>query len=121
MIIRRDMKHAKRARAALRSIPAKELVGMCEKAADIFVNDELPMGDDLQGPEHYVRCQSATTGLPEPGPRLQDVLDTSVPFTVTVHEGFDYWLAADTEVTPDVAASLEEANSTVIPTVTSVR
>jgi len=65
MLIRRDMKHAKRARAALRSIPPKELVAMCEKAADIFVNDELPMGDDLQGPQHFVRCQSATTGLPE--------------------------------------------------------
>ena len=58
-----------------------------------------------------------TTALPEPGPRLQDVLDLSVPFEVTVHDGFDFWLAADTEVTPDVAASLEEANATVLPTV----
>ncbi|WP_298458676.1 DUF5926 family protein [uncultured Cellulomonas sp.] len=58
-----------------------------------------------------------TTALPEPGPRLQDVLDLTVPFDVTVHEGFDYWLAADTEVTPEVRASLEEADSTIIPTV----
>ena len=58
-----------------------------------------------------------TTGLPEPGPRLQDVLDLSVPFEVTVHDGFEYWLAPDTEVTPEVSASLEEANSTVLPTV----
>ncbi len=58
-----------------------------------------------------------TTGLPTPGPRLQDVLDPSVPFRVTVHEGFDYWLASDTEVTPEVTASLEEANETVMPTV----
>ncbi|WNB85506.1 DUF5926 family protein [Cellulomonas sp. ATA003] len=58
-----------------------------------------------------------TTALPEPGPRLQDILDPTVPFDVTVHDGFDYWLAPDTEVTPDVTASLEEANSTVIPTV----
>ncbi len=65
MIVRRDMKHASRARAALRSIPANDLVAMCEKAADIFVNDELPMGDDMQSPEHFVTCQSATTGLPE--------------------------------------------------------
>jgi hypothetical protein len=58
-----------------------------------------------------------TSGLPAPGPRLQDVLDPSVPFEVTVHDGFDYWLAADTEVTPEVTASLEEANATVMPTV----
>jgi hypothetical protein len=58
-----------------------------------------------------------TSGLPVPGPRLQDVLDLSVPFEVTVHDGFDYWLAPDTEVTPEVTASLEEANATVMPTV----
>ena len=58
-----------------------------------------------------------TTALPEPGPRLQDVLDLSVPFEVTVHEGFDYWLAADTEVTPDIRASLDEADASMIPTV----
>ncbi len=58
-----------------------------------------------------------TSGLPAPGPRLQDVLDPSVPFEVTVHDGFDYWLAPDTEVTPEVTASLEEANGTVMPTV----
>jgi hypothetical protein len=58
-----------------------------------------------------------TTALPEPGPRLQDVLDLSVPFEVTVHDGFGYWLAPDTEVTPEVAASLEEADATVLPTV----
>jgi hypothetical protein len=45
------------------------------------------------------------------------VLDPSVPFEVTVHDGFDYWLAPDTEVTPEVTASLEEANGTVMPTV----
>ena len=58
-----------------------------------------------------------STGLPEPGPRLQDVLDLSVPFEVEVHDGFDYWLAPDTDVTPEISASLEEANATVLPTV----
>ena len=58
-----------------------------------------------------------TSALPEPGPRLQEVLDPTVPFEVTVHEGFDYWLADGTEVTAEVRASLEEANQTVIPTV----
>jgi len=53
---------------------------------------------------------------PGPGPRLQDVLDLTMPFEVTVHEGFDYWLAPDAEVTDDVRASLEQANETIIPT-----
>ena len=46
MLIRRDMKHAKRARAALRSIPAKQLVAMCEKAADIFL--QVRPGKDFE-------------------------------------------------------------------------
>ena len=45
-----------------------------------------------------------TIGLPEPGPRLQDVLDLSVPFEVTVQDSFAYWLAPDTERTPDLQA-----------------
>ena len=65
MLIRRDRKYAGRAREALRSIPAKELVAMCERAADIFVKDTLPLGDGEQTPAEFVRCQSATTGLPE--------------------------------------------------------
>lgn len=55
--------------------------------------------------------------LPGPGPRLQDVLDLSVPFDVTVHDGFDYWVDPGTEITPDVRASLEEAAGSLVPTV----
>jgi len=58
-----------------------------------------------------------TASLAEPGPRLQDVLDLSLGFEVTVHDGFDYWLAPDAEVTADVRASLDQANATIIPTV----
>ena len=57
-----------------------------------------------------------TTAAPGPGPRLQDVLDLTTPFEVTVHDGFDYWLAADAEVTDDVRASLEQANESITPT-----
>lgn len=55
--------------------------------------------------------------LPGPGPRLQDVLDPDVPFAVTVHEDFSYWMDPDTEITDDVRASLDEASSAMIPTV----
>lgn len=57
-----------------------------------------------------------TTAAPGPGPRLQDVLDLTLPFEVTVHAGFDYWLAPDAEVTDEVRASLEQANESIIPT-----
>jgi len=57
------------------------------------------------------------TGLPEAGPRLQDVLDLSVPFDVTVHDSFSYWLAPDVERTDDLAAAIEEADSGIIDTV----
>ncbi|WP_456824056.1 DUF5926 family protein [Cellulomonas sp. P5_E12] len=58
-----------------------------------------------------------TIGLPEPGPRLQDVLDLSVPFDVTVQDSFAYWLAPDTERTPDLQAAIEEADAGIIDTV----
>ncbi|WP_265521658.1 DUF5926 family protein [Oerskovia flava] len=55
--------------------------------------------------------------LPGAGPRLQDVLDVEVPFEVTVHEDFAYWLDPSTEVTPDIQASLDQAAETMVPTV----
>jgi hypothetical protein len=51
------------------------------------------------------------------GPRLQDLLDTSAPLTVSVHEGFDFWVEGQDELEPAVRASLESANAAVIPTV----
>jgi hypothetical protein len=50
-------------------------------------------------------------------PRLQDVLDTSVPFEVTVHEGYDYWMDSSAEITDEVRAGLEEAAEQSVPTV----
>jgi hypothetical protein len=47
---------------------------------------------------------------------LREVLDPSVPFEVTVHDGFDFWLGPDTEVTADVRESMEQANAAVVPT-----
>jgi len=55
------------------------------------------------------------TGLPGPGPRLQDLLDDA-PIEVTVHEGFDYWLEGEDDPTGETAATLERANASVVPT-----
>ncbi len=48
-------------------------------------------------------------------PRLQDLLDSSADFEVTVHEGFDFWVG-DSELDDEGKASLERANESVIPT-----
>jgi hypothetical protein len=53
--------------------------------------------------------------LPGPGPRLQDLVDPASPLRVTVHEGFDFWLDPEQEVTSEVTASMEQANAAVIP------
>ena len=58
------------------------------------------------------------TTIPNPtadSPRLQDILDTSAPFDVTVHEGFDFWVG-DNELDDEGQQSLERANESVIPT-----
>ncbi len=38
---------------------------MVKKAADLYMEAELPLGDGTQGPADFVKYQSATTGLPE--------------------------------------------------------
>ncbi|MEO3972851.1 DUF5926 family protein [Streptomyces sp. CAU 1734] len=52
------------------------------------------------------------------GPRLQDLLDPDAAFEPEVHSGFEFWVPETAEnSTPEVAASLERANSAAIPTV----
>ncbi|WP_028660139.1 DUF5926 family protein [Nocardioides insulae] len=53
-------------------------------------------------------------GEPGPGPRLQDLIaDESL--SVTVHEGFDWWLA-DVDDVEGADAMLEQANEAAVPT-----
>lgn len=49
-------------------------------------------------------------------PRLQDVLDRTAPFEVTVHEGFDFWVPDTGELDEAGQQSLEQANAAAIPT-----
>jgi acyl-CoA reductase-like NAD-dependent aldehyde dehydrogenase len=64
-LVERDMRHARRARQVLRDIPVRELMQKIKKAADLYTDGELPLGDGTQTPDQFVRMQSATTGLPE--------------------------------------------------------
>lgn len=41
-----------------------ELLGMCRKAADIYLNEKLPVGDTKQSFDDYIAILSATTGMP---------------------------------------------------------
>ncbi len=64
-LLGRDMQLAMRARDLLSDIPAADLVEMLKKAADLYLNATLPMGDGEQSPDDFARQQSASTGLPE--------------------------------------------------------
>jgi len=63
-LIRRDLRGQAEARAALSRFTVEELLALSARAAEHFAADELPLGDDLQTPEEYVRQVSATTGMP---------------------------------------------------------
>ena len=52
---------------------------------------------------------------PGEGPRLQDLVVTDQTLEVTVHEGFDYWVAGVEDPSGETAASLESANAAVNP------
>lgn len=65
-LVKRDLrKGADRARQVLRDIPPAELLDRVQKAAELFMTAELPLGEGSQTPDEFVRQQSATTGLPE--------------------------------------------------------
>lgn len=63
-LIRRDLLDQRQNRNALSALTTAELLEICAKAADHFINDSLPVGDDAQAPGDYVEQVSATTGLP---------------------------------------------------------
>jgi hypothetical protein len=56
------------------------------------------------------------TGSPGDGPRLQDLLEDE-PLTVTVHDGFNFWVADIDDPSGQAAAALDQANSSISPTV----
>ncbi len=60
-----DLKKAQKARDALRQIPIPQLIEICKKAGDLYLNGTLACGNGTQTPAEFCRMQSATTGLPE--------------------------------------------------------
>ena len=65
-LIKRDLLDLKSGRKALQKFTTQELLDITLKAGDVFLNDELPVGDEgiMQGPEEYLYALAATSGLP---------------------------------------------------------
>lgn len=56
------------------------------------------------------------SGLPGSGPRLQDLLEPE-PLAVAVHPGFEFWAGAVPDPGGELAAAIERADASVVPTV----
>jgi acyl-CoA reductase-like NAD-dependent aldehyde dehydrogenase len=65
-IIRRDLREEQQveARTALAALTFEQLLEICARAADYFMNAPLPIGEIEQSPDDYVHQLSATTGMP---------------------------------------------------------
>jgi hypothetical protein len=55
-------------------------------------------------------------GLPGRGARLQDMLDPAEPLAPSLYDDFGFWLEDSAEQSTEVQASLERANSAIVPT-----
>ncbi|MFE0460759.1 DUF5926 family protein [Kitasatospora sp. NPDC058965] len=106
---------------ALRRADGSILLGLQTQSSSGDLSRDL--GDAL------VAALATEPGNPVPtrrpgtdGPRLQELLDAAAPFVPDVHTGFEFWLEDAESATGEVAASLERANASAIPTekVTSV-
>jgi len=65
-ILRRDLARIEASRAALQEFTCAQLIEMCGHAAEVFMNNTLPLGDKghTQSPQQYVETLSSTSGLP---------------------------------------------------------
>ena len=65
-VIRRDLMQIQKACDALQKFSTKELIDISFKAGDLFLNGNLPLGENgkLQSPQDYLETLSSTSGLP---------------------------------------------------------
>lgn len=64
-LIAKDLMEAKENKRVLEELPVSELLAICKRAANLFMEAELPLDDTLQSPDHYIQQVSGTTGLPQ--------------------------------------------------------
>src|SRR5258708_30007927 len=63
-LIGRDLGRMSAVRKELAAIPFRDLVAIYARAADAFAKDTLPVGEQQQSFDDYIRCLSSTTGSP---------------------------------------------------------
>lgn len=65
-LIKRDLLDLTDSRKSLLNFTTQELLDITLEAGDIFLNDDLPVGDgsSLQSPDDYLHSLAATSGLP---------------------------------------------------------
>jgi hypothetical protein len=64
-LIGRDLGRAGESQRRLATVGCEELVEICGRAAEFFVDGELPLGEGGQSPQEYIALLSATTGMPQ--------------------------------------------------------
>jgi hypothetical protein len=100
---------------------------LVRKDGEVFVGLQVSTGSgdpSRDAAAVLLRAMAAEPGtpvfmssLPGPGARLQDVLDLKQGLDVQVHNGFDFWLEADADLSGEELASMERANEALVPTV----
>ena len=65
-IVRKDLQRVAESRAALKKFSITQLIELCARAGELYLNGTLPLGDKghTQSPEQYVETLSSTSGLP---------------------------------------------------------
>jgi acyl-CoA reductase-like NAD-dependent aldehyde dehydrogenase len=65
-IVRKDLARLGEAQAALKKFSVAQLIEICAKAGEQFLNGTLPLGDKghTQSPQQYIETLSSTSGLP---------------------------------------------------------
>jgi len=78
---------------------------------------------DLAKALRWAQTAERGSALPVVGPglsgevtRLQDVLDAAAPLDLTLYQDFGWWIPEDAEDSAEVTATLERANSVIMPT-----
>lgn len=63
-MVKMDLRKAQQSREALRQFSIDQLIEICKRAADLYLNAELPCGTGSLTPDQFCQMQSATTGIP---------------------------------------------------------
>ena len=65
-VVRRDLMQIQKACDALQKLSTRELIDISSKAGDLFLNGNLPLGENgkLQSPQDYLETLASTSGLP---------------------------------------------------------